>query len=313
METIELTYPHQLQIEELPETIAAIGFFDGIHRGHQAVIQSAIAKAKETHKESAVITFYPHPSVVLRNNHDVKYITPLKEKQEILEKLGVKRLYIINFNKELSALSPEDFVNHFIIGLNIKHMVAGFDFTYGHRGKGNMETISNHANGKFNHTIIDKVTLDSEKISSTKIRSLLDSGNVEQANILLGRSLTTSGLVIQGDKRGRELGYPTANIKYNAEAHLPKPGIYAVRVIIDDNYHEGMASLGVNPTFTEDRIDLSLEVFIFDFNQQIYGKEVIVEWYKYIRNEEKFDSVEALVERMKKDEEEIRSYLSYNS
>jgi len=313
METIELSYPHQLQTEELPETIAAIGFFDGIHRGHQAVIQYAIAKAKETHKESAVITFYPHPSVVLRNNHDVKYITPLKEKQEILEKLGVDRLYIINFNKELSALSPEDFVNHLIIGLNIKHMVAGFDFTYGHRGKGNMETISSHAGGKFNHTVIDKVTIDSEKISSTKIRSLLDSGNVEHANILLGRALTTSGSVIQGDKRGRELGYPTANINYNSEAHLPKPGIYAVRVIMDEKYYEGMASLGVNPTFTEDRIDLSLEVYIFDFNQQIYGKEVTVEWYKYIRNEEKFDSVEALVERMRKDEEEIRSYLNNNS
>ncbi|WP_042144747.1 bifunctional riboflavin kinase/FAD synthetase [Paucisalibacillus sp. EB02] len=308
METIELTYPHQFQIEELPETIAAIGFFDGIHRGHQAVIQYAIAKAKETQTKNAVITFYPHPSVVLRNNHDVKYITPLKEKQKILEDLGVDRLYIINFNKELSSLSPEDFVNHFIVGLNIKHIVAGFDFTYGHKGKGNMETISEHANGRFNHTMIDKVSSDNEKISSTKIRSLLDSGYVEQANTLLGRSLTTSGLVIQGDKRGRELGYPTANIKYNSEAHLPKPGIYAVRMIIDGTYHEGMASLGTNPTFTEDRIDLSLEVYIFDFEQQIYGKEVIVEWYKFIRNEEKFDSVEDLVERMKLDEEEIRSY-----
>ncbi|WP_026906164.1 bifunctional riboflavin kinase/FAD synthetase [Paucisalibacillus globulus] len=310
METVELTYPHQLRVEKLPNTIAAIGFFDGIHRGHQAVIQYAIDKAKETQAKSAVITFYPHPSVVLKNNHDVKYITPLKEKQEVLDKMGVDRLYIINFNKELSALSPEEFLEHFIIGLNIQHIVAGFDFTYGYKGKGNMQTISEHANGRFHHTMIDKVTLDNEKISSTKIRNLLDSGDVEQANILLGRQLTTSGMVVEGDKRGRDLGYPTANIKYNSEAHLPKPGIYAVRIMIEGIQYDGLGSLGKNPTFTEDRLDLSLEVNILDFNQQIYGKEVIVEWYKFIRNEEKFDSVEALIERMKKDEEEIRTYLN---
>jgi riboflavin kinase / FMN adenylyltransferase len=310
METIYLTYPHQLKREEVPNTVAAIGFFDGLHKGHQTVIKFAVSKAKENGMASAVITFYPHPSVVLKNNHDVKYITPLHEKEEILEGLGVDKLYIITFNKELSAQSPQDFIDHFIIGLNIKHVVAGFDFTYGHKGQGNMEVIEEHSRGAFSHTMIDKVTLHNEKISSTKIRGLLDSGDVEQANVLLGRALTTSGTVIKGDQRGRDLGFPTANIMYHEEAHLPKPGIYAVRLRVDGKSLDGMASLGTNPTFTEDRIDLSLEVYIFDFNQDIYGKEVVVEWYKFIRDEEKFDSVEALIERMQEDEKQIRSFLA---
>ncbi|HAM79437.1 bifunctional riboflavin kinase/FAD synthetase [Ornithinibacillus bavariensis] len=310
MKTIYLTYPHNLKREEVPETVAAIGFFDGLHRGHQTVIKHAVNEAKQKAMASAVITFYPHPSVVLKNNHDVKYITPLHEKQEILDSLNVDILYIITFNKELSSQSPQDFIDHFIIGLNIKHVVAGFDFTYGHKGQGNMEVIGEHSRGAFSYTMVDKVTLNNEKISSTKIRSLLDSGDIEQANVLLGRALSISGKVIHGDQRGRELGYPTANINYNEEAHLPKPGIYAVCFHVDGQVYGGMASLGTNPTFTEGRLDLSLEVYIFDFNQDIYGKDVVVEWYKFIRNEEKFDSVEALIERMQEDEKEIRKVLA---
>lgn len=310
LKTINLTYPHKLDTHDLPETVAAIGFFDGIHKGHQSVIKQAVTKAKENKMESAVMTFYPHPSVVLKNNHDVKYITPLKEKQAMLAKLGVDRVYIITFNKELSALSPQDFVDHFIIGLHIKHVVAGFDFSYGHKGQGNMDVIGEHSRGLFGYTKVAKVTLDDEKISSTVIRGLLHEGDMEQVNLLLGRPLTTSGIVIEGDKRGRELGYPTANIQYHLDALLPKPGIYAVRVIIDGKHYNAMASLGTNPTFTQDRKDLSLEVNILDFSNDLYGKEIIVEWYKFIRQEEKFSSVEELVEQMEDDEKQIRHVLT---
>ncbi|WP_047984839.1 bifunctional riboflavin kinase/FAD synthetase [Ornithinibacillus californiensis] len=310
MKTIELTYPHMLKKEDLPETVTATGFFDGIHKGHQTVIKQAVSIANEQKLESAVISFYPHPSVVLRNNQNVKYITPLREKQEILENLGVDRLYIITFNKQLSSLSPQEFIDHFIIGLNIKHVVAGYDFTYGHMGKGNMEVIREHTRGMFVHTVIEKVTLDNEKISSTRIRELLAIGEIEQVNVLLGRHFITRGTVIEGDKRGREIGFPTANINYLPEALLPKAGIYAVGVNIDDKVYKGMASLGINPTFTEDRIDLSLEVNILDFKDDLYGKEIVIEWYKFFRNEEKFNSVEALIEQMEQDEKLIRDYLS---
>ncbi|WP_010093359.1 bifunctional riboflavin kinase/FAD synthetase [Ornithinibacillus scapharcae] len=313
MKIIKLTYPHSLTMEELPKTVTALGFFDGIHKGHQTVIRQAVSKAKQLHMESAVITFYPHPSVVLKDNHDVKYITPLREKQEIMESLGVDRLYIISFTKELSSLSPQEFINHFIMGLNIHHVVAGFDFTYGHKGKGNMETISEHSKGLFGYTTIDKVTLGNEKISSTRIRNLLALGDMELVKTLLERPYITRGIVIQGDSRGKEIGYPTANIQYNDEALLPKPGIYAVKVRIDDELFVGMASLGTNPTFTEDRKDLSLEVNILDYQGNLYGKELVVEWYKYIRDEEKFNSVEELVQQIVEDEKAIRNYFAVKS
>ncbi|WP_106497582.1 bifunctional riboflavin kinase/FAD synthetase [Lentibacillus sp. Marseille-P4043] len=311
MRTIKLTYPHTLALEELPETVAAIGFFDGIHLGHQNVIKTAVSEAKERNMESAVITFHPHPSVVLKKDvQHVQYITPLKEKQEVLQKMDVDRLYIITFNKELSSLSPQQFIDHFIIGLNIKHLVAGFDYSFGHKGKGNMNNIAEYTREEFTFTTIKKVELDDEKVSSTKIRELLHSGKVEAVKLLLGRPLTVSGIVIEGDKRGRTIGYPTANLQLDQDALLPKPGIYAVKVIYKNEAYEGMASLGTNPTFTANRKDLSLEVNILDYQNDLYGEELQMEWCKFIRDELKFDNVEALIDQIADDEKVIRAYFS---
>src|SRR5699024_4452353 len=180
MRTIKLTYPHILTLEELPETVCAIGFLNGIYKGSEKVSHTAIKKAKANQMESAVITLHPHPSVVMdKGQPQVKYITPMSRKQEILQQLGVDRLYVISFNHELASLTPQQFIDHFIIGLNIKHLVAGFDFTYGHKGQGNMDVIAEHAKGAFTYTTIDEVQLEQEKISSTKIRKLLASGDVE--------------------------------------------------------------------------------------------------------------------------------------
>ncbi|WP_188454346.1 riboflavin biosynthesis protein RibF [Virgibacillus oceani] len=311
MRTIELTYPHTLVLEELPKTVAAIGFFDGIHKGHQKVIQTAVDEAVNKNMESAVITFHPHPSVVLKKDvRHVKYITPLREKQEILQQMHVDRLYIINFNQELSKLSPQDFIDHFIIGLNIRHLVAGFDYSYGHKGKGNMEVIEEHAKGAFTYSVIDKVELDDEKVSSTKIRELLKKGEIEAVNSLLDRPLSIYGIVVDGDKRGRTIGYPTANLRIDPDALLPKIGVYAVKVFYKNEVYEGMANLGVNPTFKADVAEPSIEVNIFDYNNDLYGEELKLEWHKYIRDEKKFNSVEALVEEIGNDEEIIRRYFS---
>ncbi|MFC4023107.1 bifunctional riboflavin kinase/FAD synthetase [Oceanobacillus longus] len=309
MRTIELTYPHTLALEELPETVCAIGFFDGIHKGHQEVIKTAVKEAETRQMDSAVITFHPHPSVVLKKGvQHVKYITPMKQKQELLKRLHVDRLYIIKFNEELSNLSPQEFIDHFIIGLNIKHLTAGFDYSFGHKGKGNMENIKEYTRDKFSYTAIDKVTMEDDKVSSTKIRELMKNGKVDAANHLLGRPLTFSGIVVKGDQRGKELGYPTANLDLHEDVLLPKPGIYAVRVIYKNEIYEGMANIGTNPTFTADREDLSTEVNIFDYNNDLYGEELLVEWHKYIREEEKYDNVDALITQMALDERNIRAY-----
>lgn len=308
---MELSYPHMLHKEDLPETVSAIGFFDGIHKGHQKVIQQAVNKAKENNMESAVITFFPHPSVVLRKDvHRVKYITVSSEKQEILEKLQVDRLYIIRFDQELSKLSPQAFIDHFIIGLHIKHLVAGFDYSFGHKGQGKMTDMQDYARDLFTWETIGKITLDEEKVSSTRIRAELASGNMEQAAQLLGRTFETTGLVVKGAQRGRELGYPTANLSISKDALLPKQGVYATLVRHRDKIYGGMANIGTNPTFTETMENLSVEVYLFDFDGDLYGEELTIEWLSYTREEIKFDSKEALIDRMQQDEEEIRAYLA---
>ncbi len=308
---MELSYPHTLHKEDLPETVSAIGFFDGIHKGHQKVIQQAVDKAAQNNMESAVITFFPHPSVVLKKDAaHVKYITLPSEKQAIVQDLGVDRVYIIRFNEELSKLSPQEFIDHFIIGLNIKHLVAGFDYSFGHKGKGKMADMQDYARDAFTWEAIDKVTLQEEKISSTRIRKALASGEMEEAEQLLGRPYTTTGVVVKGASRGRELGYPTANLAITKDALLPKQGVYAARVDRKGNIYGGMANIGTNPTFTEDQADMSVEVYLFDFDDNLYDEEITIEWLSNTREEIKFDSKEALIERMQQDEQEIRAYLA---
>lgn len=302
MKTIHLTYPHILLQEQLPETVAAIGFFDGIHKGHQAVIETARDEAKKRDMESAVITFHPHPSVVLqKKTKSVHYITPLTKKQEILQHMDVDRLYIITFNEQLASLQPTEFVDHFITGLHIKHLVAGFDFTFGHKGAGNMNNIAKMTKGNFTYTKVQKVESNKEKVSSTKIRQLLHAGQIEEVNDLLGRTFTTDGTVVSGEKRGRTIGFPTANLKIDTDALLPKPGVYAVKVNYKNMLYEGLASLGTNQTFTPDRKQLKLEIHILDFNQNIYGETLSVEWHYFLREEKKFNDVDQLIIAMHED------------
>lgn len=309
MKTWELTYPDNLTKETLPPTIAAFGFFDGVHLGHQAVIKRAVNLAKSENKESAVFTFHPHPSVVLKqSNEDVQYITTIQEKKAILASLGVDRLYILTFNEELSQLSPQKFIKHFIVDLHIKHVVAGFDFSFGYKGAGNMDNITTFGFDQFTTTMVEKLDLHEEKISSTKIRTALQAGNVQTVNELLGRVYTVNGQVVTGDKRGRLLGFPTANVQVLQEKLLPKKGVYAVTLRHDDTTYNGMANLGVKPTFVQDEYEPTLEVFIFDFDQDIYGDNVTVHFYEYIREEETFNGVDELVEQLKLDERNIRTY-----
>lgn len=311
MQTIELSYPKSIPSDELTEAVCAIGFFDGIHRGHQKVIKTAVKEAKSRDLRSVVITFHPHPSVVLNENvKNVNYITPLKEKQSILQKLDVDRLYIIKFNKELSKLPAKDFIDHFIIGLHIKHVVAGFDFTYGHKGKGNMENISNYDQDYFTTTIVKKIEDSNEKISSTRIRDLLTRGRIKEANDLLGRKLSISGYVIEGDKRGRTIGYPTANVDVSKDTFLPQIGVYAVTIKHKNTYYEGMANLGVKPTFEPEEKEPTLEVFLFGFDKNIYGEEIIVEFCAFIRDEKKFSGIDELVKQLENDEKNIKGLFS---
>ncbi|GAE91571.1 riboflavin kinase [Gracilibacillus boraciitolerans JCM 21714] len=250
MEVHSLVYPHQLTKDEQPNTVAAFGFFDGVHQGHRTVIKKAITIAAESNKKSAVITFDPHPSVVLQNTKEtIRYITPIEEKIKQIELLGVDRLYIIRFDKNLAKLSPKEFLTHFADELHITHIVAGFDFTFGHKGAGNMENIHDLVHLNTEVTTIGRLDFQGEKISSTRIRADLKRGKMEEVERLLGRPYTLGGEVIHGDKRGRTIGYPTANIKIEDDYVLPRIGVYAVEIKIDNEIYSGMANIGYNPTF----------------------------------------------------------------
>ncbi|MFD2925568.1 bifunctional riboflavin kinase/FAD synthetase [Halobacillus naozhouensis] len=309
MKTIELSESlpkHDLHLE--PSSVA-VGFFDGVHKGHQEVIRTAQDRARKLGIQTAVMTFDPHPSVVLNKKvQHARYITPLSEKEDILDGMGIDYLFVVRFDQSLAALPPDQFVDEYFVGLNIKHVVAGFDFSYGHKGKGSMETLPQHAKGRLTYTVVDRIDQDHTKVSSTRIRELLKEGNVSAVNELLGREFNVEGTVVPGDRRGRTIGYPTANITDMEEQYVPKTGVYAVTVGYQGERYYGMANLGVKPTFQPEGSNPALEVHVFDFDDDLYGTRIKVFFHQFIRDEQKFDGVEEVTAQLHTDEKEIRRY-----
>lgn len=315
METIRLTHPHLLNKSDLPPTVMALGFFDGVHCGHQEVIETAKRIAKEKNIGCSVMTFDPHPKEVLGIYRDVepyKYITPLEKKIELIAELGVDRLYIVTFDLALSKLTPQQFVDEFIIGLNVKHVVAGFDYTYGYMGKGTMETLPFHSRGQFTSTTVEKVADSLEKISSTRIRLNIIDGNFQMVKQWLGRYYEIEGIVVHGEKRGRQIGFPTANVQLMLPYLLPKTGVYAVGVTHEGKRYFGVCNLGYKPTFSEGQTEKTIEVHIFDFHENIYGQTIKVAFYKFLRAEQKFHSAEELVKQIENDKQEAEMFFAKN-
>ncbi|MFS0574181.1 bifunctional riboflavin kinase/FAD synthetase [Sporosarcina sp. 179-K 3D1 HS] len=290
----------------------AIGFFDGLHKGHQAVIRAAQIKAAELAIRSAVMTFDPHPSHLFGGGKNkVSYITQFPEKVRLLEEMGVDTLFVVHFDWELASLTPEQFVDVFIKGLQVKHVTGGFDFTFGSKGVGTMEMMDSLSGGEYGTTVIGKVSDRAEKVSSTRIRKLLENGNVEETVQLLGRPFRTIGTVGHGDKRGRLLGFPTANLVPEPDTLLPANGVYAVRFTFDGRTFDGVCNVGVKPTFHDpDQSRPSVEVHVLDFDGDLYGKEAAVDWIAHIRGERKFDSVDALIQQIGMDKETARELLA---
>lgn len=308
METFRLSHSSINQSLDVEPCAVAIGFFDGVHKGHQAVIMKAQEKADEMGIRSAVMTFDPHPSVVLKKGKiNAQYITPLDEKIEILTSMGVDYLFVVQFDTTLAQLSPQAFTDAFFVGLDIKHVVAGFDFTFGHKGKGTMEMLPELSQGRFSQSVIPKVEKEENKISSTRIRALLDEGKVDEAGELLGRPFTLKGKVIEGDKRGRTIGFPTANTEIDSDYYLPKVGVYAVTVIYCGQVYQAMANLGVKPTFEGER-EPSLEVHLFDFDEDLYGQSISIQFHLRIRDEKRFNGPEELKGQLTDDEAQIRHF-----
>ena len=311
MEVIKIEFPLNIDKTEIPPLSIALGYFDGVHLGHQKVILEAKKQADQKGIRSAVMTFDPHPSVVLgKNEKHVQYITPLAEKINLIEELGINYLFIVHFTAEFANLLPQEFIDQYVIDLNVKHVVAGFDFSYGRMGKGTMEILPFHSREKFTFTIVEKFTSGDEKVSSTRIRQYIKNGRFTELPELLGRFYTTAGIVVHGDKRGRTIGFPTANVDTMDEYILPPLGVYAVKIKIGEDWYEGVCNVGYKPTFNNDVLKVSVEVHIFNFEKVIYGSEVTIEWHQYLRKEQKFSGIEELVKQIEKDKQNALEYFN---
>ncbi|RPF55949.1 bifunctional riboflavin kinase/FAD synthetase [Aquisalibacillus elongatus] len=308
MQVIHLNYPNQDYYNVDPVSMA-VGYFDGLHLGHQEVIHEAIRVADERNLKSAVMTFHPHPLSVLKQEPLKDFlITSLDDKIKLFSDLNIDYLFIVTFNKDLAKLSPEDFVQKFFIDINVKHVVGGFDFSFGHKGSGKIQKMNEYANGQLTYSVVDKVSYEGDKVSSTRIRDLLNEGQLEAVTKLLGRPFTLTAEVIHGEKRGREIGYPTANLHISTEQKLPKVGVYAVYAYVNGQSYYGMANIGYNPTFTDGIERPIVEVHLFDFDEDIYHQSIRVEFHYYIRDEEKFNDIDDLIARMKEDEIETKNF-----
>jgi len=286
-------------------TVLTLGTFDGIHPGHLKIIDKLVDRSKEMGWRNVVITFHPHPRAVLSANNDVKLLTAPDEKKYLLEKHGIKNLLTINFTKEFAALIAEEFIYDYLVnGIGLSEIVLGHDHHFGKGRSGNVELLKKIGEKeKFSVTTIDAFYINDEVVSSTKIRNALNEGNLKKANSLLGRNYSFSGTVISGDKRGRKLGYPTANIRLSSqEKLLPAIGVYAVRVLVENENHIGLLSIGKRPTFYNAG-EVVTEVYIYNFDREIYGEKLTAELVERLRGEEKFNSAEELIDQMNKDKE----------
>jgi riboflavin kinase/FMN adenylyltransferase len=309
MEIIKLRHPYKKSQIPSVDVVLALGFFDGVHRGHREVINQAKKIALKEKYQLAVMTFNQHPSIVFKKiaAEDMLYLSTIEKKEAIMDQLGVDILYEVEFTSSFASLDPQSFVDSYIVDLNAKVAVAGFDYTYGKKEVASMEHLPQYAKKRFEIIVIEEQTTNDTKISSTRIRKALDSGDVKEANRLLGYTYEATGRVIHGDARGRLLGFPTANIDVSKDIRLPAVGVYVVEILIGTKRYQGMASIGHNITF-ETKRPLTVEVYILDFNQDIYGEKVTVFWLDYLRNEWKFNSVEALITQLKKDEQDTKSF-----
>ncbi|MTD94312.1 bifunctional riboflavin kinase/FAD synthetase [Hyphomicrobium sp. xq] len=287
----------------------AIGNFDGVHRGHQALLRAAAAIGRELGVPAGALIFEPHPREFFHPEEPHFHLTTLKQKLELFERAGLALAVVLPFDAKLASLSAEDFVALVVVdGIGARHVVIGHDFFFGRKRGGTPETMQDAgAKYGFGVTIIPPVAEDGEVFSSSSIRLHLAQGDVKGAARLLGRHWRIDGTVVGGAKRGTDLGFPTANIplpKGTALGH----GIYAVRVHLAGEHHDGAAYLGTRPTY--DNGMPVLEVFLLDFDGDLYGREIDVEFVDFIRGDRKFDSSEALISQMQADCERIRDILA---
>lgn len=281
----------------------SLGMFDGVHLGHLSIINKLNEIAEKEHLESAILSFWPHPRKFLNPDDDVKMLNTLEEKLELLEKSGIKNIFLKTFDEEFRNLTGTEFCEKILVNkLNVKHVIIGYDHTFGKNKSGNFELLKSLSNELgFQVNQLEAIQKNDLNISSTKIRIALSEGRINDANQMLGYNYPLTGKVIHGKKLGRTIGYPTANIEVPINKLLPKRGAYIVEVWIDNQFYKGMLSIGTNPTIDDKNQSLHTEVYILDFDQDIYDKEITIKFRDYLHDEIKFEGLEKLIERLDED------------
>ena len=290
-------------------SVVTIGVFDGVHRGHQQLIGRAVERATEAGLPSVVLTFDPHPSEVVRPGSHPPVLTPVRRKAEILEGLGVDVLCVLPFTPQLSRMGADEFV-HLVLVENLlaAAVVVGENFRFGYKAAGDLDLLRTLGR-KFGFATEGVALLhdDDVTLSSTFVRSSIDAGEVARAAEALGRPHRVDGIVVRGAGRGRELGYPTANVRSDRHAAIPADGVYAGHVVLGDRVLPAAISVGTNPTF-EGR-ERTVEAYILDFDEDIYGTDIGVEFLDRVRGQVKFDGIEPLIQQMGRDVAQIRGLL----
>lgn len=288
----------------------SLGMFDGVHLGHLSIINTLNKIAKKEHLESAILSFWPHPRKFLNPDDDVKMLNTLEEKLELLEKSGIQNIFLKTFDEEFRNLTGTEFCEQVLIQkLNVKHIIIGHDHTFGKNKSGNFEllkSLSDELGFKVNQ--LEAIQKNDLNVSSTKIRIALSEGRIKDANEMLGYNYPLTGKVIHGKKLGRTIGYPTANIEVPINKLLPKSGAYVVEVYIDNQFYKGMLSVGTNPTIDDKNKSLHTEVYILDFDQDIYDQQITIKFRDFLHDEIKFEGLEKLIEKLDEDKRLTESY-----
>lgn len=279
----------------------SLGMFDGVHLGHKSIIDELIKIGSEKNFDTAILTFWPHPRFVFNPQEDLKLLNTLDEKKVLIEKYGITNLFLKEFDDEFRNLTGEEFVKKILVEkLNVKYLIVGYDHVFGKNKSGNFKLLQElSVELGFEVVQMEAINIHENNISSTKVRNALLNGNITEANEMLGYSYSVFGTVVHGKKLGRTIGYPTANIETESLKLLPKKGAYIVEVFVKDQQYKGMLSVGTNPTVNGEK--LTVEVYILDFQDDIYDEKITVKFRAFLHDEIKFEGLEKLIERLDED------------
>jgi riboflavin kinase / FMN adenylyltransferase len=307
METVQLSYPLESSGTH-PPVVLAIGYFDGVHRGHQSVIRRAGDLAAQMGISSAVMTFHPHPREVLGKSSISRYITPLRDKLRQFARLGVDRTYVMKFDRRFAGQTKEQFVEEVLMPLQVKGVVVGFNFCFGRDASGTAEDLQRMGEGRFRVEVITPVREGEIPVSSTRLRKALADGDVVTATKILGRPYSIEGEVVSGDRRGRIIGFPTANLNLSEPYAIPKRGVYLVSVSRGGREIPGVMNIGLRPTFRDPAPRLTLEVHLLGVGENLYGQTLRVHFHRFLREEKRFDSVDDLIRQIREDVRQAEAF-----